>query len=326
MGRRSIGILAALAVVGIAAALLIRPAPLPDGIHAEDVVVPDPADRPLTVRIWYPDEPAGNLPLIVFSHGTGGAETGHADTAVALAGSGFVVAAVRHTGDNYRDASYVGRGMHLIGRPRHVSRTIDYMLGQWPGRGRIDSARIGLFGHSAGGFTALVVAGGEPDLSRGAAHCRAEPRAWDCLYLKRNGFDPSRRRPAPAWNHDARVGAAVIAAPAVGYAFEPDRLAKVALPIQLWEAGQDRIVDRGATIVRTLLPQPSEYHLLPKAGHFSFLQPCDAAMRVVITVMTLSGTPHVCEDPPDFDRAAFHRTFNRDVAIFFHRALGAAPR
>ena len=92
----------------------------------EQVMVPDPDGAPLEVGIWYPSEaPAApqrlglfqqtvadggavagrDLPLIVMSHGTGGSFEGHYDTALALAEAGFVVAAVTHTGDNYRDRS-----------------------------------------------------------------------------------------------------------------------------------------------------------------------------------------------------------------------------
>ena len=325
MKRKAWTALAAVLAVTIAAASLMRPAPLPEGVHTEDVTAPDSADQPLAVRVWYPDAPARPLPLIVVSHGTGGGETGHSGTAAALAKAGFVVAAVRHTGDNYRDDSYVGKGQHLWGRPQHVSRVIDYMLRRWSRRDRVDPARIGLLGHSAGGFTGLVVAGGEPDLRKSAEHCRAEPGAWDCAYLKNAGAQPGRSAGPAAWNHDARIKALSIAAPAVGYAFAPDRLAAVNIPVQLWDAGQDDIVDRSAAIVRGLLPQPPEYHLVPKAGHFSFLDTCNLGMRTVITVLTWSGTPDVCADPDGLDRAAFHRRFNRDVAQFFGKTLIAVP-
>ena len=45
------------------------------------------------------------LPFVVISHGTGSSFLGHYDTAIALAGAGYVVAAVTHTGDNYTDQS-----------------------------------------------------------------------------------------------------------------------------------------------------------------------------------------------------------------------------
>src|SRR5437764_6128057 len=49
---------------------------------------------------------SGNrLPLILISHGNGGGPGSHADLAMALAASGYVVAAPMHSGDNYLDNS-----------------------------------------------------------------------------------------------------------------------------------------------------------------------------------------------------------------------------
>ena len=123
--------------------------------------VPDPEDAPLQVAIWYPsdDQVADNLvgpfdmdvalngtvsgtqhPLVVMSHGTGGMALNSYDTAIALADAGFVVAAVTHTGDNYRDQSAFSTRRQFAGRVRHVSRVIDFMLGTWAGHGSIDSS------------------------------------------------------------------------------------------------------------------------------------------------------------------------------------------
>jgi predicted dienelactone hydrolase len=59
-------------------------------------------------------------PLIVMSHGNGGTLEGHYDTALALARAGFVVAAVTHTGDNYKDQS---QATHLIAAPAAAAAT-----------------------------------------------------------------------------------------------------------------------------------------------------------------------------------------------------------
>lgn len=304
-------------------------------VHAvgtEQVLAPDPGERPLALRIWYPEDAHGNavrgerLPLIVISHGAGGDSGGHEDTARALAEAGFVVAAVAHTGDNYKDQSAVRQGRHLAMRPRQVARSIDYMLTEWPAHRQLDPARIGIFGFSSGGFTALVLAGGQPDLARVVPHCQQQPEAWDCGYLARNGIAPeSIQAPDIAVSGDARIKAAVVAAPAVAYSFEPQGLAQVRIPIQLWGAQHDEIINDGAATVRRLLPTEPEYHQVDNASHFSFITPCNGAMKVIIGVMSLLGTESICSDPEDFDRERFHARFNADVVRFFQSSLRQNP-
>ena len=139
---------------------------------------------PMAVNIWYPSDghaalvPAGlysqtvvvngpirgrDLPLIVMSHGVSGSGFSDYNVALALANAGYVVAAVTHPGDNYQDQSAAGKRENLIDRPRHIHRLVDYMVAHWP----VDAKRIGAFGFSLGGFTALVLAGGTPDLRQG---------------------------------------------------------------------------------------------------------------------------------------------------------------
>ena len=228
----------------------------------EQVMVPDPGGAPLEVGIWYPSQdptapqPLGlfqqtvanggaiagrGLPLIVMSHGTGGSFEGHYDTALALADAGFVVAAVNHTGDNYRDRTTVGR---LENRPRHIKALIDYMLASWQHRDAIDHARIGMFGFSAGGFTALVAIGGTPDLTTVAPYCAAHPDEWSCRMFKERNINLAANAAGPPtavpdWVHDPRIAAAVIASPALGYAFSAAKLAAITVPIQLWRGDSD---------------------------------------------------------------------------------------
>ncbi|MEJ5977929.1 dienelactone hydrolase family protein [Novosphingobium sp. PS1R-30] len=313
----------ALVLVGLAAAAL-WPASAPAGVVVEDAEASDPGSAPLDLRIWYPAAPPrATRPLVVISHGTGGGKTGHADTAVALAQAGFVVVALTHTGDNFRDLGAVGRGVHLDQRPRHVMRTLDYMLGRWSQRTTIDPERIGMFGFSAGGFTALVLGGAEPDLSRGGAFCTARPQAWTCRYLRGRGYSIAdlARRPPTRWLHDARVKAAVVAAPAIGYGFDRANLAAVRIPIQLWAAEHDEVVDDSGVTIRRDLPLAPEFHAVAGAGHFAFLEPCNGQMRVMITVLHWFGTEAICSDPGQFDRARFHAAFNADVVRFFQRTL-----
>ncbi len=314
-----------LLIAGVALLLVLgRPAPV-SGVQTEQASAPDPGDTPLLLRIWYPANSDGKrkLPLIVISHGTGSSSVAHADTASALAKAGFVVAAVEHTGDNYRDIGHVGTGTQLPERPRHVSRTIDHMLKQWPKRGKIDPERIGMFGHSAGGFTALVIAGAKPELSRGIAYCKQNPKAWTCQYLKSNGFDLKQlgKIKGSGWQADPRVKVAVIAAPAIGYSIDRAALSEVRIPFQIWAAEHDAIVDDSPDVICRAFAQSPEFHLVKGGGHFSFLEPCNLQMRTIITVMHWFGTDAICTDPAGFDRTEFHESFNKSVREHFERTL-----
>lgn len=161
--------------------------------------------------------PTDRHPLIVISHGNGGDFASHVDTAVALARAGFIVAALTHPGDNWRDKS---RATVVEARPAAL---ISYMLTDWPGRAAIDAKRIGVFGFSSGGFTVLVAAGGRPDMTRVADHCARHPAFYDCSLMKSRP-----RTPLAVWpERDARIKAIVVAAPALGFTFDRAGLAEV---------------------------------------------------------------------------------------------------
>ena len=175
-----------------------QPGPFAVG-HTEFTVV-DAArgDRPLGVRVWYPVEPAdhvgppteypviglitnpsalaiddlpvaiGAFPLVVFSHGSGSLNYQSTLFTETLASHGFVVAAPNHTGNTTTD---VQNGTSLpfldvaVERPADVSFLIDEMLvrADTPGdpfEDRIRPERIGVGGHSFGGYTSWAMRGG----------------------------------------------------------------------------------------------------------------------------------------------------------------------
>lgn len=296
------------------------------------VSVKDPGHPDITVALWYPTTAkpgfilfgstgervasdgvviGEGLPLIVVSHGTGGAAMSHADTAIALAESGFVVAAPTHPGDNYQDNSQVGRPDWLLNRSRHVQRVIDMALTEWKDRGHLDPLRIGVFGFSAGATTALIDIGGVPDLRRIASQCAEHPE----FVCKLTSPESYREAPPQPWQSDSRIRAAVIAAPGLGFIFEPGGLSKVRAAVQLWAGSGDQTVPfaTNAGTVQKLLPRPADLHVVPRAIHYSFLIPCG-----------LLGPPEPCRDPEGFDRVKFHKEFNRSVVRFFQRNLPAS--
>jgi predicted dienelactone hydrolase len=305
---------------------------------------PDPDGQPIELAIWYPSEakatsqPIGlftqevafygpikgsALPLVIVSHGTGGSAAGHYDTALALAEAGFVVVALNHTGDNYKDRAYSFTPRNFVDRAKHIGRVVDFMLGAWDGHDRLDPERIGIFGHSAGAATALIAIGGEPDLAAAAAFCRADPDFWSCRRRReRNTADPPKAADAdpPAWRHEPRIKTAAVTAPALGPSFTKEALASVTAPVQLWAAADDRITPNAsfADAVKANLPRPPDYRLVANAGHFDFLAPCNEALAKV--------APEICVSAPGFDRAAFHdNDMNQALVAFFRAQLPPPP-
>jgi len=319
------------AALACAASLLLAPPATPEGVTAararpvglQMVNIPDPRGPALEMAVWYPTtgSPApgrvglarvtvvrdgrvdgANHPLVIISHGNQGAAGSHADTAVALAEAGFVAAAPVHTGDNFEDQGAVGGPRWFIDRSRHIKAAIDYLLTSWPSRDRIDASRIGVFGFSAGGTTALIVVGAVPDFGGLAERCRLRKEFACSLWTAPDTGSAGLTR-------DPRVKAAVVAAPGFGFVFLPDGLASVAVPVQFWNGDADVNVPAATNPapLHEALGARSEYHLVPGARHFSFLVPC-------------SGPP-VCEDAPGFDRERFHRAFDAEVVRFFLEKL-----
>jgi predicted dienelactone hydrolase len=303
----------------------------------QQAAIPDREGKSMQAGIWYPSNtqpsahPLGmftqevalngpiagqGLPLILISHGTGGSLSSHIDTANALARAGFVVAAITHLGDNTQDQSYVGNRIDLIDRPRQAKVALDWLLSSWPGRLNLNPRRVGIFGFSLGGFASLVLIGGTPEIARMAQLCESKPDAPECAFIKNaHGDQLSPGSEAPLWTHDARIKAAVIAAPAAGYLFGPGDLREVNVPIQLWRVENDSQAPDAwnGAVVRDNLKVNPDSHLVQGADHFVFLAPCSAALAAVAA--------RICEDPAGFDRAAFHRAFNQSVVDFFTTRL-----
>jgi predicted dienelactone hydrolase len=320
-----------LLVVGLAFAPHARAA----DVGFQQLAIPNGDEPPLKIGVWYPtDAPvrptpletftqdvapgapiAGRaLPLVVISHGSGGSLAGHYDTALALARAGFVAASVTHAGDSWDTPN---RRAEIWRRPAQFKALIDYMLTAWPGRDRIDPARVGAFGFSAGGFTVLVAAGATPSLSAVAPYCRTHPATYTCNIVKGAQAEVAggAALPASAWAHDPEIKAIVVAAPAVGFSFGREGLKAVTVPVQLWKAELDHILPAPdyADAVRADLPKPPELHVVANADHYDFLPPCPAALA--------KAAPDICPSHPGFDRAAFHARFNAAVVRFFQHTL-----
>ncbi|WP_449432938.1 alpha/beta hydrolase family protein [Pseudomonas putida] len=310
-------------------------APWVAGLH--HMTLADPVDaRPMQALAFYPahgktrssridgyplevaeEAPVavGKFPLLVLSHGNTGSPLALHYLATALARQGFVVVAVVHPGDNARDHSRLGTLSNLYGRPLQVSAAItaardDTLLGP-----SLDNGNVGVIGYSAGGETALILAGAQPDLDRLRRYCLERPSDADAC--RTHGVliaDRSELAPVA----DPRVGAVMLMAP-LSLMFGRHALAGVKVPVLIYSGDSDQLVavDKNAEALARKLPQTPDYRLLAGAGHFVFMARCDDEQH--------ARMPALCKDAQGVDRRHIHHSLQRDTAAFFSQTL-AAPR
>ncbi|MFO6420265.1 alpha/beta hydrolase family protein [Hylemonella sp. W303a] len=255
----------------------------------------------------------GNGRLVVLSHGSGGSPWIYSDFAIRLVRAGFVVALPEHKGDNWHDH-------HMIGppswkrRPHEVSRAIDVVGADPQLAPQLRLDRVGMWGMSAGGHTALALAGGRWSPSALRAHCEAhiDDDFTACvgltLELKGNWADGMKKSVArffigfllddTQWygHTDPRI-AAIVAEVPFAADFDMASLARPVVPLGLVRNGQDAWLKPAYHVdpVRQACTSCTLVLDLPTAGHGSLISP---------QVPDLSGqVARLLADPPGFDRA-----------------------
>src|SRR5256885_4068605 len=281
---------------------------------------------PLTLQFAPQGTPVrGNGRLVVVSNGAGGARWPHADLARALVESGFVVAVPEHRGDNYKDLSAVGPESWKR-RPAEVSRAID-AVGRDP---RFASLlvldKVGMFGMSAGGHTALSLAGGRWSPALFKEHCEAHIAEdfYSCVglaaRLNRDFLDGLKKTIALAvirWRFDDATWythaepriAAIVAGVPYAVDFDMDSLAAPRVPLALVTARQDKWLLPLFHSDRVLGTCAACERLgdFPNGGHGALLSPFPPRRAGL--------APALMHDPPGFDRSALPGTDRRSQAI-----------
>lgn len=229
----------------------------------------------------------GRFPLIIISHGNGGSHLLYRTISTHLAKNGYIVAMLEHYGNNRNNNELEETMKNLLLRPRHISLTIDLLLKKYFGS-NIAEDKIGLIGHSMGGYAALALAGGIPRTKEG-----------EIIKV----------------TSDKRVKAIVLLAPSAGWFFHSPN--KITIPILAFTAEHDLVTP--PTMVKTSLESATDQPLLTckeikGAGHFSFLSPFPIAMN------NPNFPPST--DPKGFDREKFHQELPKDILNFLNEKLG----
>lgn len=273
----------------------------------------------------------GNGRLVLLSHGSGGSPWTHLDLATRFVDAGFVVAVPLHRGDNYADPGDAGPASWKR-RPAEMSRAIDAVAADARLAPLLSLDRVGVFGMSAGGHTALTLAGGRWSPALLKQHCDAHldddfPTCVGLsLQLKGDWLDapkkavarfviPRRLDDASWYAHtDARI-AAIVAEVPFAVDFDPASLAHPRVPLGLVRNGRDAWLAPAYHVDAVLrackaCPLVSD---LPGAGHGSLLSPPPPKLPPAAEALL--------RDPPGFDRALVPAAHARIVDFFRQHLL-----
>jgi predicted dienelactone hydrolase len=277
----------------------------------------------------------GNGRLVVISHGSGGGPWVHADLASELVRRGYVVAMPLHRGDNHADPTRPGPDS-WVQRPAEVSRTIDALAADARFGPLLALDRVGMYGQSAGGHTALSLAGGRWSRAGFRQHCEAhlaeDFQACVGLVLRLTGgwADGLKqwaartviglvfRSDEPQAHEDPRI-AAVVAGNPYAADFDMASLAQPRVPLGLVTTRRDAWLTpafHGDRVLAACRPRCEHVADLAQGGHGALLSPLPPGLDGLIG--------DLLKDPSGFDRASVVPDTERRIADFMDRHLPPA--
>jgi predicted dienelactone hydrolase len=303
--------------------------PAAAGAKERSIDIGPPAAPYFRIGSVAPDAPFADRtrrPVILFSHGFGGAARIMAWFALPLARAGYVVIAVDHPGNNGLDKMTVAGAITFWDRPGDLAAALAAARADPTIGPHLDLRRMGVAGFSAGGFTAIAATGARVDLARFRAFCQANPTDGICAPQKEFAVTPDeaaaalaspRLAPEAARAGDdhaiAGVRAAFAIAPALIQAFDPASLSRDQTPVAIILGDADPVAPPATNgrIAARLMPH-AKLEELAGVGHYDFLATCTPA--------GVAQTP-VCADKVPQDPT--HEAAIAFALAWFRRYLGA---
>ncbi len=230
------------------------------------------------------DKGGAPYPLVMFSHGFRGVAVQSVTFTEFIASHGYVVVAMDHVGNTLTDFFSDDEKVAEVAleRPRDVvyayeQACAESMKSGSPLNGMIDPSRVAMSGHSFGGWTALMIGGGEVEVSVAQAACAAgAPSDIFCDYV---GYWPSGQV-VKAENGIPGLKALVALAPGGYSSFDDAGLAKVKVPAMIFGGTLDETTPVEVEIdpIYNALPPPKYEVVLKDVSHMSFTNVCDVPL------------------------------------------------
>jgi predicted dienelactone hydrolase len=258
------------------------------------------------------------LPLILLSHGDRGRSTNLAWLAERLVENGYLVAGIDHwlntTLNNEPEET-----VRLWNRPADLSFVLTQLLDDPSWGPRIDSSRIGVAGHSSGGYTAFSLAGAIYDVDAMTAYCNSDDRGPDCDLAEEVDFEQVDFTTASESYRDERIRASFAMAPAAGNAIRVSSLAAISIPVHVVTTRRDELLDPSRNAIHYAKQTPrSTLTVEEEGGHFVYMSRCS----LVSTIFTYFLEFDVCGSHSSVDRDGVQRRISKRAVTFFDENLG----
>lgn len=257
---------------------------------------------------------AGKFPLVLISHGAGGNAGQYGWIASELARSGFVVVIPNHPGSTSRNSS-AAEAVKLWKRPADLSAVLDAIEVDPELNSYMDLESIAVLGFSAGGYTAMAIAGALVDPKKLENFCDApDPNMSDCAFLARGGVNLHDMDLSPAGQShlDERVDIAVVIDPGTVQTLTADSLRMIKTKMLIINLGSAGTTPHAvlADAAAALIPGAT-YTIVEDAIHFSFLAECKPKGRQIL--IDEGEADLLCEDGDGRSREKIHQELSQTI-------------
>lgn len=219
-----------------------------------------------------------HLPLLLLSHGSGGSFDRLDWMADYFVRQGWMAAAINHPG-NTRDDNTVEGVVQVWKRAIQLSSFLTFLLDQHPLRHHIDKERMVAVGHSAGGTTVLLLAGGrlaKEKFQNPIPFCVPRPKEFDdehCAELLHYDFQKLSADEIERSYRDKRIKAVIALDPAFAQSFRKGEGSIAPTLFVLAKKRRDRSGEIYTAQFKNLFPD-QRFVTIPDAIHISFVSTC----------------------------------------------------